>query len=1000
MSENVLQVLLRLFALVALEDEVTEEERQVVHNFLEGNLASAEVQVYMQHFERYLEEKADTDAGAVAKAAAAGLSRKQQVVVLMHLFELVLADQTISEGEEAHLALVIQGLSIEESWVKALRKFACANSAEAIDGPEFLRMAATKPAAGNTKFKEVRLEGELVVLNIGDGLIYLIKYFGEEYLQLNHHYFPPNRNHVLRHGSVLSLPHGTGLYFSDIVREFLPISLEEQLSFSVEDLEYRFPKGNQGLHPLNLQEHSGRLVAIMGASGSGKSTLLNVLNGNLTPSKGKVCINATALHDDLGSMKGLIGYVPQDDLLIEDLTVYQNLYFNAKLCHKDLDHDGLNALVERVLTDLGLTETSALKVGNALNKTISGGQRKRLNIGLELLRAPAIIFFDEPTSGLSSRDSENTMDLLKELTFKGKLIFVVIHQPSSDIFKMFDSLLVLDTGGYPAYYGNPVDAVVYFRKMSEQVSQNAAACNTCGNINPEQIFNIIEGKVIDEYGNVTAQRKCTPKYWNELYLQAQGKATPPPPQKSKSLLGKGLLTPSWLRQFGVFFRRDLLSKLGNKQYLAINLLQAPILALILGVLVRFAEGGGAYNYGQNENIPAFFFMSIVVSLFVGMTMSAEEIFRDRKILKRESFLSLSRSGYLLSKTGILFAFMAFQMACFVAVGALVLQLPALYLGYWLMLFSLGSFAILLGMNISATFDSAVTIYILIPLMLIPQLILSGTVVRFDRLNPGFTSPKEVPVAADLMASRWAYEGLMVHFFKSNAYQSRFFKAQSAASEAVFFKDYWVPEMASMASFVGRHQGQNEPDSIKALVSSRTSLLSKQLEFHKLVVADLVLPCADSLKAGAFSSTIEACVLQYLETAKFAHVNAYGAARKELDKVEKSLGQELEGKMPMIDYQRRHHNDAIDKLVRNSDSGTRLLEQGDDLVRTFEPVYHYLRAPKAYSYRTHFYSPDKPFLGMRWDTFAFNVGVIWAMCALLYGLLYFEVFRKLLRGRKG
>ena len=105
-------------------------------------------------------------------------------------------------------------------------------------------------------------------------------------------------------------------------------------------------------------------------------------------------------------------------------------------------------------------------------------------------------------------------------------------------------------------------------------------------------------------------------------------------------------------------------------------------------------------------------------------------------------------------------------------------------------------------------------------------------------------------------------------------------------------------------------------------------------------------------------------------------------------------------MPMIDYQRRHHNDAIDKLVRNSDSGTRLLEQGDDLVRTFEPVYHYLRAPKAYSYRTHFYSPDKPFLGMRWDTFAFNVGVIWAMCALLYGLLYFEVFRKLLRGRKG
>ncbi len=118
-----------------------------------------------------------------------------------------------------------------------------------------------------------------------------------------------------------------------------------------------------------------------------------------------------------------------------------------------------------LLNSIGLYEAKDLKVGSPLEKTISGGQRKRLNIALELIREPSVLFVDEPTSGLSSRDSENIMDLLKELALKGKVIFVVIHQPSSDIFKMFDKLLILDLGGRPIYYGNPVDGVLYFKSF-------------------------------------------------------------------------------------------------------------------------------------------------------------------------------------------------------------------------------------------------------------------------------------------------------------------------------------------------------------------------------------------------------------------------------------------------------------------------------------------------------------------------------------------------------
>ena len=209
----------------------------------------------------------------------------------------------------------------------------------------------------------------------------------------------------------------------------------------------------------------------MGGSGAGKSTLLNVLNGNNAPSKGQVLINGIDIHKSKDEIEGVIGYVSQDDLLIEELTVFENLFYNAKLCFDGFSDSEISELVLKLLNSLGLAETKDLKVGSPLEKTISGGQRKRLNIGLELIREPSVLFVDEPTSGLSSRDSENIMDLLKELALKGKVVFVVIHQPSSDIFKMFDKLMILDLGGYPIYYGNPVDAVIYFKTLVNHVNE-------------------------------------------------------------------------------------------------------------------------------------------------------------------------------------------------------------------------------------------------------------------------------------------------------------------------------------------------------------------------------------------------------------------------------------------------------------------------------------------------------------------------------------------------
>ena len=177
----------------------------------------------------------------------------------------------------------------------------------------------------------------------------------------------------------------------------------------------------------------------------------------------------------------------------------------------------LTEVVNKTLIELDLDEIRNLKVGNSLNKVISGGQRKRLNIALELIREPTILFVDEPTSGLSSVDSEIVMNLLKEQTYRGKLVIINIHQPGSDLYKMFDKIMIIDKGGYQIFYGNPSEAIVYFKTKASYANADEDQCITCGNINSDQLLQIIEAKVVNENGKHTHIRKVTPQEWAEKF---------------------------------------------------------------------------------------------------------------------------------------------------------------------------------------------------------------------------------------------------------------------------------------------------------------------------------------------------------------------------------------------------------------------------------------------------------------------------------------------------
>lgn len=1024
MSEEILKALMQLFAIVAKQDEGVETAQvEYVKSFLQQQLTEEKVAEYYGLFEKNAglteeEEQKKNKLTSVkdsvrilglCKKINKTLTQKQKVVALLRLFEIINVDRKFTDQRMAILNTVAEVFNIASEEFKSIEAFVIKTEPAELDNSNMLIINDKQE-----KYKEAKkihtkkLDANIFILRIKSVDLYFLKYTGNEDLFLNGLPINYYRIYLFANGSTVKLPKGAPVYYSDVAAHFLADMTSSKISYTVRDVSFKFPNGNLGLRDISFSEGHGRLLGIMGASGAGKTTLLNVLSGIDEPTKGEVLINGVNLHADREKLEGVIGLIPQDDLLIEELTVFENLYYNAKLCFKDKSDEEITGLVNKTLSSLGLFDRKDLKVGSPLKKTISGGQRKRLNIALELIREPSILFVDEPTSGLSSRDSENVMDLLRELTLKGKLIFVVIHQPSSDIYKMFDKMIILDTGGYMIYYGNPVEGVMYFKKMDAQINSDVGECPTCGNVNPELIFNIIEAHVVDEFGNYTDTRKVSPERWEENYRE---NFKPEEVKTVRENPPKTLNIPNWFSQLKIYGIRDFLSKISNTQYVALNLLEAPVLGFILSYLIRYIEDPNSnhYIFRVNENIHIFIFMALIVALFLGLMVSAEEIVKDRKILKREKFLNLSRSSYLVSKIFILFVISAIQAFLFVIIANSILGIRGMNFEYWFALFSTAAFANMLGLNISNTFNSAVTIYILIPLLMIPMMILSGAMFSYDKLNKRIGRVDKVPLIAEIMVTKWGYEALMVNQFKNNKFTTQYYPLEKLESISDFKKVYYLPEMFDRLERVDKEYQNLEQlnitrDDFQLLINE----IIKENELAKLLEKDIrglgvdqitqqVRPVyfegLENLETSIYSPALSREIYQYLKQLEKFYTNLFSSVNQlRQNIINYKLEHEPEQYAETYD---EYFNESIADILKKVYEKNKILEYRNELIQHIDPIYEYPIPDHALSFRTHFFAPVKHFFGNYYKTFWFNMIFIWILTLILYATLYFETFKKLM-----
>jgi ABC-type multidrug transport system ATPase subunit len=712
-----------------------------------------------------------------------------------------------------------------------------------------------------------------------------------------------------------------------------------------------------------------------------------------------VLINGINIHENREKVKGLIGYVPQEDLLIEELTVFENLYFNAKLCFDNLPNDEIIRKVEETLANVGLLECRGKKVGTLLNPLISGGQRKRLNIALELIRKPEILFLDEPTSGLSSSDSRNILDLLKDLSEEGKLIFIVIHQPSNEIFRMFDKLIILDSftsyytdnkenqGGYMIYCGHPLDAIEHFKRLTNTVNYNENECYACHNVDPDHIFSLVEARKLGKDGQPSASRKTMPDQWNAFFTDTLKKEHITTSLTVTDLPRIDFRIPGKFKQIFIFLWRDIRTKISDSQYIFITLLEAPLLAIILSFLIKYfaRDGNGSgYLFMNNKNLPVYLFMSVIVAIFMGMIISADEIFKNRRILKRESFLDLSWNSFLVSKIFVLFIISAIQAFLFVIAGNSVLEIKGMMFKYWLVLFSCWGSSIVTGLLISDSFRSVATIYIIVPLLVIPQILLSGIIVKYDNLNPVVSSPVSIPFYGELITARWGFEALAVGQFVYNRYEEKVYRFDKELSKARYIIGHWCPLLKSKLQAI-------ESDINKGMTDkgfeNNLRVLRNELEYGISDFSPNRFDLVGNLAPSRITHQTIISAIDFIEVVK----NSCIKGEKEIIRTKDKLIDD--NKETFLRLKETYYNTSLAELVKNSkEISDRVIEYKGRLYQKYDQIY---QDPAGRSLKAQFYSPTKRFFGILLDTLFFNIIIIWIMTGLLYIALYFRVLRKVL-----
>lgn len=568
----------------------------------------------------------------------------------------------------------------------------------------------------------------------------------------------------------------------------------------IESLNHRY--GAQTvLDNVEFSVKRGEMLCIMGPSGSGKSTLLSAIAGHLEPNRGHIRLNGSSLYQHRKELASFIASMPQEEALNPQLTVREHLMHASMIRRPHLAHIEHMKRVDTILAELALQPLAHRKAGSPGEKTISGGERGRLNLGLDLSSAAEIFLFDEPISGLSSKDSEHVAETLHTLS-RDKIVITSLHRPGARVLRLFDKVLLLDKGGRVAFFGTPAEMSRYFREASKELHiltpQRMKAQQTGG---ADFVFDVLETPLYGQAGRETVSvRRFPPTFWQERFEGSQlvddvaRGELPTKSQLNTSAVSNGQMgvpTQSkrqrifeWERLLRTHFHRTMLSKFRNRGTIYSILLEAPLLALLIGITLR-ASPEGAYSFHSGLHLPVYIFLTVTIGMFLGLTNSATEILRDLPIFRRERNCRTGTLLYVSAKFIALAILAALQCAIYTWIGHEMLDIYGMFTTHWLWMTGTALCGTAMALVISSVVKTERAALSAVPLLLVPQLLLAGALVSFDEMNRGLfhgaadgRAARNEPIPARIMPLRYAYEGMMLSQATHNPFEKERRKIQA------------------------------------------------------------------------------------------------------------------------------------------------------------------------------------------------------------------------------
>lgn len=788
MNRQTLSSILKLFAISANKQNDSDTTSIILKfkSFLGETIENTYIDEYTAEFEKALNEYASFSSKRlslnsvrlirICNETSQNLSHDDRIQVLFYLEKLLFP---ANEQSEEFMQLVADIYEIDAKILADIENLHTEN-----------------PTNSHRISENDNVQGVFILLSNN---LAAIKSLGDE-ISINGNILANGSIELIGNESVVRIGNDKKYYLNDIAA--IASEKHDSNSFSLILNNISITRRSKTyFHPLSCEMHSGELVGIMGRSGSGKTTLLKAIAGIEKSHTGSI-----SKHSADGDSQFTKAYLPQANALIPLFTVKEHLEQRLDFLQEHDNRDRIKQALESVELEDFANNIAAKSDGTPWQ--ISGGQQKRLGIAMEMLANPEVFILDEPTSGLSSTDSQKIVALLRQIASEQKIVIASIHQPDFETFMMFDKILIIDDGGYPIFYGKPSESAEYFRRLTGRIDKESLLET---HFNPGVILNIITETSHDN------QRITSPEEWYRKFVE--NKNSTPTPTSIKTLnkrKSNGL--KSFASQLKFSFKCDLRNKIRTAMIIAIP----PLMAVAMSLLTRFSHSD-EYAYYSNPNIPAWLMMLLITAFFLGLVVSAHEFIFLRQFHRNEHIINDKSTSLSLAKIT--------KYIVHSGIMSLLLTLPAtliegnlfffgkLFVINWLLTFC----GCLTSMIISLFFRSISTVYLLIPIIVIPQMIFSGGLVQYDNFNQKFVKDSGMPLFANLMPIRWADEACITEAYLINPVEQEIFEAKVSLYEAAEKQENTTDQELASQFHKQKNDAQAEIDSKLARIENSDSI---------------------------------------------------------------------------------------------------------------------------------------------------------------------------------